>query len=79
MHAVFDEKNFPARRFSPRIHDRFASLPSTHNELLDHHLSSSHYTPSPQHPTRNMFVYLFVSRHTANPPQPLRKHTNGAQ
>jgi len=49
VHAVFDEKNFPARRFSPRIHDLFASLPSTHNELFDDHLSVSQYTPSPQH------------------------------
>jgi len=49
VHAVFDENIFPARRFSPRIHDLFASLPSTHNELFDDHLSVSHYTPSPQH------------------------------
>jgi len=49
VHAVFDEKFFPARRFSPRIHDLFASLPSTHTELFDDHLSVSHYTPSPQH------------------------------
>jgi len=49
VHAVFDEKNFLARRFSPQIHDLFASLPSTHKELLDDHLSVPHYTPSPQH------------------------------
>jgi len=49
VHAIFDEKNFLARRFSPRIHDLFASLPSTHNELFDDHLSVSHYTPSPEH------------------------------
>ena len=49
MHAVFDEKIFPARRFSPRIHDLFASLPSTHNELFDDYLSVSHYAPSPEH------------------------------
>jgi len=48
-HAVFDEIFFPARRFSPRIHDLFASLPSTHNELFDDHLSVSHYSPSHQH------------------------------
>jgi len=52
VHAVFDDKFFPARRFSPRIHDLFASLPFTHNEWLDRHLSSSHYTPSPQHSTQ---------------------------
>ena len=45
----FRRKNFPARRFSPRVHDAFASLPSTHNELFDYHLSVSHYTLSPQH------------------------------
>ena len=44
VHPVFDAKNFPACRFSPRIHDLFASLPSTHNELFDDHLSVSHYT-----------------------------------
>jgi len=49
VHAVFDENIFQARRFSPRIHDLFASLPSTHNKLFDDHLSVSHYTPSPQH------------------------------
>ena len=49
VHAVFDDFFFPARRFSPQIHDLFASLPSTHNELYDDHLSISHYTPSPQH------------------------------
>jgi len=49
VHAIFYEKNFPARRFSPRNHDLFASLPSTHNELFDNQLSVSHYTPSPQH------------------------------
>ena len=49
VHAVFDEIFFPARRFSPRIHDLFASLPSTHNKLFDDQLSVSHYTPSPQH------------------------------
>ena len=45
----FRQKKFPARRFSPRIHDLFALLPSTHNELFDDQLSVSHYTPSPQH------------------------------
>jgi len=49
VHAIFDENFFPARRFTPRIHDLFALLPSTHNELFDDHLSVSHYTPSPQH------------------------------
>jgi len=49
VHAVFDELFSPARRLSPRIHDLFASLPSTHNELFDDHLSVSHYTLSPQH------------------------------
>ena len=38
LHAVFDEIFFPARRFSQRIHDLFASLPSTHNELFDDHI-----------------------------------------
>jgi len=49
VHAVFDEIFFPARRFSPRIHNLFASLLSNQNELFDDHLSVSHYTPSPQH------------------------------
>jgi len=31
------------------MHDHFASLPSTHNELFDDHPSVSHYTPSPQY------------------------------
>jgi len=49
VHAVFDEKYFPARRFSPQIHDSFASLPSTQNELFEDYLSVSHYSSSPQH------------------------------
>ena len=45
VHAVFDEKILSARRFSPRIHDVFTSLPSTHNKLFDRHLShiTHHY------------------------------------
>ena len=49
MHAVFDGNFFSARCFSPRIHNFFASLPSTQNELFEDHLSVSHYSPSPQH------------------------------
>ena len=33
VHAVFDEKLSPGRRFSPRIHDPFASLPSSWHQL----------------------------------------------
>jgi len=48
VHAVFDKTLFPDRRVSLRVPDLFHSLPSTHNDLFDRHVSNSQHTPSPQ-------------------------------